>query len=48
MAAQYFEENGRVDKAYSSSDVFVECDQLAAVGVNVCEAAEAPKEQAGK
>jgi len=30
------------------SDVLVECEQLAGVSVNVCGAAEAPEEQAGK
>ena len=30
------------------SDVLVECEQLAGESVNVCGAAEVPKEQAGK
>jgi len=52
VAAQYFEEilldlkkkaTEKVDKAYFSVN-----SQLARVSVNVCGAAEAPEEQAGK
>ena len=35
-------------KPIECSDVLVVCDQLDAVSVNVCEAAEGPEEQAGK
>jgi len=34
-------------KPIECSDVVVECEYLAGVSVNVCGAAEAPKEQAG-
>ena len=38
-----------LNKPIECSDVLVQCQQLlAAVSVNVCEAAEAPEEQAGK
>ena len=35
-------------KPIECSHVLVQCQQLAAVSVNVCGAAEAPEEQAGK
>ena len=35
-------------KPIECSDVLVPCQQLAVVSVNVCGAAEAPEEQAGK
>jgi len=35
-------------KPIECSDVLVQCQYLAAVSVNVCGAAEAPEEQAGK
>ena len=39
----------RVDKAYTEcSDVQVQCEQVAGVSMNVCQAAEAPEEKAGK
>ena len=55
MAAQYFEEillkkrnRKELIKHIECSNVLVECELLAGVNVNVCGAAEAPKEQAGK
>ena len=57
VAAWYFEEpfqdlkeTKKTDliKLIQCSDVLVQCQQLAAVSVNVCGAAEAPEEQAGK
>ena len=55
VAVGYFEEilsdlkkNGELIKPIECSNVLIQCDLLAAVSVNVCEAAEAPKKQAGK
>ena len=60
VAVRYFEESFQdlkkktkkkgkeLIKPIERSDVLVQCQQLAAVSVNVCGAAEAPEEQAGK
>ena len=57
VAVQYFEEilsnlkkkkRKELIKPIECSDVLIQCQWLAAVSVNVCEAAEAPEEQAGK
>jgi len=56
---QYFEEilfdlkennkkNAELINPIECSDVLVECERLAGVSVNVCGAAEEPKEQVGK
>jgi len=57
VAVWYFEESFQdlkkkgwkeLIKPIECSDVLVQCQQLAAVSLNVCGAAEAPEEQAGK
>jgi len=45
---QHFKKRKELIKHTECSDVLLQCEQLAGGSVNVCGAAEAPKEQAGK